>query len=97
MELRIEIRGVEEHISLIEEELREIRKCEDCFRGYESANFIDSMKTEEMRERIQRLKKSVEARRQFLENLPGEYRKLEEQLEEGITKLVVKRRSYLEE
>lgn len=97
MELRIEIRGVEEHIALIEEELREIRKLEESFQEYEAVNFIEPIKSEDVREGLRCLKESVEARRQFLENLPGEYRKLEEQLQDGYTQLVEKQRIYLEE
>ena len=97
MELRIQIRGMEEHISLIEEELREIRKFEDLLLEYQRAGYIDLIKMEEERECLRRLKKSVEARQHFLEELPGEYRKLEERLEEGLTKVVIKQRTYLEE
>lgn len=97
MELRIQIRGVEDHISLIEEELREIRRLGERFQAYQRANVIDSIKMEEERERFRRLRESVEARRNFIEGLPGEYRKLEEQLEEGLTKIVTKQRIYLEE
>lgn len=97
MELRIQIRGIEDHLTFLEEELREIRKFEERFIRYQEVNFTDSIKMEEERERIRRLKKSVEARRHFLEELPGEYRKLEEQLEKGLAEIAAKQRTYLEE
>lgn len=97
MELRIQIRGVEDHISLIEEELREIRRFDEQFQVYQGTGFMDPVKTEEVRERLRRLKESVEARRHFLEELPGEYQKLQERLEEGLAKIAAKQRTYLEE
>lgn len=93
----IQIRGVEEHLSYVEEELREIKKFEERFERYQAENFEDPAKLEEERERLRRLKKSVEARRHFLEELPGEYRKLEEQLERGLAKIVTEQKNYLEE
>lgn len=81
MELRIEIRGVEEHVSLIEEELRELRKFEDHYESYQMDNVMEPGKSRGERERIRRLRESVEARRHFLENLPEEYRKLDKQLQ----------------
>ncbi len=81
MELRIEIRGVEEHVSLIEEELRELRKFEDHYESYQMDNVMEPGKSRGGRERIRRLRESVEARRHFLENLPEEYRKLDKQLQ----------------
>ena len=82
MELRIEIRGVEEHVSLIEEELRELRKFEDHFERYEMVNMMDPGESRGERERIRRLRESVEARQHFLENLPEEYRKLDKHLKD---------------
>lgn len=82
MELRIEIRGVEEHASLIEEELRRLRKFEDHFEFYQMVSGMEPGKSRGERERIRRLRESVEARRHFLENLPEEYRKLEKQLQD---------------
>lgn len=82
MELRIEIRGVEEHASLIEEELRGLRKFEDYFERYQMVSGMEPGKLRGERERIRRLRESVEARRHFLENLPEEYRKLEKQLQD---------------
>ena len=81
MELRIEIRGVEEQVSLIEEELRELRKFEDHYESYQMDNVMEPGKSRGERERIRRLRESVEARRHFLENLPEEYRKLDKQLQ----------------
>ena len=80
MELRIEIRGIEEQVSLIEEELRELRRFEDYFQNYEVLGKIDPVKSKEERERMQRLRESVEARRYFVENLREEYRRLDQQL-----------------
>lgn len=80
MELRIEIRGVEEQVSLIEEELRELRRFEDYFQNYEVLGKIDPVKSKEERERMQRLRESAEARRYFVENLREEYRRLDQQL-----------------
>lgn len=97
MELIIKIRGVEDHLSYVEEELREIKKFEERFERYQAENPVNPAKLEYERERIQRLKKSVEARQHFLEELPGEYRKLEEQLEQDLAKIVTKQRNYLEE
>lgn len=82
MELRIEIRGVEEHVSLIEEELRELRKFEDHYESYQMDNVMEPGKSRGERERIRRLRESVEARRHFLGNLPEEYRKLDKQLQD---------------
>lgn len=82
MELRIEIRGVEEHASLIEEELRGLRKFEDHFESYQMVSGMEPGKSRGERERIRRLRESVEARRHFLETLPEEYRKLEKQLQD---------------
>jgi len=80
MELRIEIRGIEEQVSLIEEELRELRRFEDYFQNYEVLGKIDPVKSKEERERMQRLRESAEARRYFVENLREEYRRLDQQL-----------------
>lgn len=80
MELRIEIRGIEEQVSLIEEELRELRRFEDYFQNYEVLGKIDPVKSKEERERMQRLSESAEARRYFVENLREEYRRLDQQL-----------------
>lgn len=80
MELRIEIWGIEEQVSLIEEELRELRRFEDYFQNYEVLGKIDPVKSKEEREHMQRLRESVEARRYFVENLREEYRRLEQQL-----------------
>ena len=80
MELRIEIRGIEEQVSLIEEELRELRRFEDYFQNYEVLGKIDPVKSKEERERMQRLRESVEVRRYFVENLREEYRRLDQQL-----------------
>lgn len=52
MELRIEIRGVEEHASLIEEELRGLRKFEDHFESYQMGNVMEPGKSRGERERI---------------------------------------------
>lgn len=67
-------------MSLIEEELRELRRFEDYFQNYEVLGKIDPVKSKEERERMQRLKESVEARRYFVENLREEYRRLDQQL-----------------
>ena len=45
-------------------------------------NVMEPGKSRGERERIRRLRESVEARRHFLENLPEEYRKLEKQLQD---------------
>ncbi len=67
-------------MSLIEEELRELRRFEDYFQNYEVLGKIDPVKSKEERERMQRLRESVEARRYFVENLREEYRRLDQQL-----------------
>ena len=67
-------------MSLIEEELRELRRFEDYFQNYEVLGKIDPVKLKEERDRMQRLRESVEARRYFVENLREEYRRLDQQL-----------------
>lgn len=67
-------------MSLIEEELRELRRFEDYFQNYEVLGKIDPVKSKEERERMQRLRESAEARRYFVENLREEYRRLDQQL-----------------
>lgn len=66
-------------MSIIEEELRELRRFENYFQNYEVLGKIDPVKSKEERERMQRLRESVEARRYFVENLREEYRRLDQQ------------------